>query len=51
MNLDKRSSRNVQTIIVTLKEKPYIDKSEKIRTISGFSVKIREIRTVLKNQE
>jgi hypothetical protein len=51
MNLDKSLSRDIQDITVMPKEKPYINKSKKIRIISGFSVKIRVIRTLLKNQE
>ena len=50
-NLDKGSSKNIQDIIVTPNKRPYIGKSGKIRTISGFLVKNRKIRTVLKNQE
>ncbi len=51
MDLDKGSSKNIQDIIVTLKERLYMGKSGKIRTISGFLGKNRIIRTVLKNQE
>jgi hypothetical protein len=51
MNLDKSLSRDIQDITVTQNERPYLDKSKKIRIISGFSVKIREIRALLKNQE
>jgi hypothetical protein len=51
MDLDKGSSKNIQDIIVTLKERLYMGKSGKIRTISGFLDKNRKIRTVLKNQE
>jgi hypothetical protein len=29
----------------------YVDESGKIRTISGFLLRIRKIRTILKNQE
>jgi hypothetical protein len=51
MNLDKSVSRDIQDITVIQKERPYLDNSKKIRIISGFSVKIKEIRTLLKNQE
>ena len=34
-----------------LRKRPYIDDSEKIKTISGFLVQVRKIRTVFKNHK
>jgi hypothetical protein len=51
MYLDGSTSKNIQNIIVTPKERLYMGKSGKIRTISGFLGKNRKIKTGLKNQE
>jgi hypothetical protein len=46
MDLDKGSSKNIQDIIVTPKERLYMSNSGKIRTISRFLGKNRKIRKV-----
>src|SRR5690242_17225203 len=51
INLDKRSSKNIQDILVMPKERLYIGKSGKIRIISGFLVKKQENQDSLKKSE